>query len=385
MRGSRGVADVWFVMTSLFAMAAFDVSGQDSRQVAPHPSPPVLWHVEGEGRGRPATNGTSVYFLGKQHEVVAVDTQAGRVRWRTATGEPGEGTNGSAVILFEDLVVAGDYNVIALDALTGRLRWKFVPDEGYAPGLYLGDASDQSVFAGSPAGRVYAVDRMGREQWSRIVKDDGKTTVYAPTTDGDVVAARYTTFVSPNSGGVVLIDADAGHELWRTEFPQVSTGGQSTHSAGGPVLYQDLVIASSGTGEIYALERSTGAIRWHLRSIASSADTTAPDFRPLARSGDVLLAGSLSGVVVAYDLRTQQERWRSGGLQDGSVNFNLTADEVAVYVPHLSGRLVALNVEDGSLRWRVQDSRPGFEWPAASFGGLLYAAASRGGFFAFRR
>ena len=35
--------------------------------------PSVLWHATGEGRGRPAVDGTAAYFLSKNHEVLAFD------------------------------------------------------------------------------------------------------------------------------------------------------------------------------------------------------------------------------------------------------------------------------------------------------------------------
>src|SRR5262245_8611878 len=49
------------------------------------PSP--LWRVPGEGRGKPAAERDSVYFLLKRHGVVAVDAETGGVRWRSTTGE----------------------------------------------------------------------------------------------------------------------------------------------------------------------------------------------------------------------------------------------------------------------------------------------------------
>src|SRR4051812_12027945 len=74
------------------------------------PVPTALWQTEGEGRGRPAIDGTTAYFLSKRHEVLALDTADGAVRWRQGTREPGDSTEGSALVLSGSVVVAGDYN-----------------------------------------------------------------------------------------------------------------------------------------------------------------------------------------------------------------------------------------------------------------------------------
>jgi len=79
---------------------------------------------------------------------------------------------------------------------------------------------------------------------------------------------------------------------------------------------------------------------------------TVDDFRSLARSGRTLVAGSLTGVVDAYDLTTHEKRWRYSGELNGSIAFALGADERYVYVPYVGGRLVALNIADGTERWR---------------------------------
>ena len=113
--------------------------------VAIDPADSPIWHVAGEGRGRPAADWSTAFFLSKRHEVVALHAQSGQVRWRASTGQPGESTNGSAVALAGDIVAAGDYNVVAFDRATGEFRWRFEPDDGYGPGIYLGDAIESAM------------------------------------------------------------------------------------------------------------------------------------------------------------------------------------------------------------------------------------------------
>ncbi len=395
-RGNGHVHAMTLGVVLLSALAAAGAGGDGTRQSPPgnggaharDPEPTLLWHVSGKGRGRPAVDGSIAYFLSRHHEVVAIEATTGEERWRNHTGEPGDTTLGSLVVRTADLVVAGDYNVIAFDGNSGAMRWRFEPDDGYGPGYYVGSAAGDLLFTGSPAGRLYAIDiRTGRARWSALVDGGGKSTVFQPVTDGEIVVAGYTIFTAPNVGGVVAIDAASGHIRWRTPFPPSPGGVSSTKSSGGPLLYDRFVLATGATGVIHAFDRRDGTLQWSLPGLDVPAPfgPVAQDYRPLASSGDRLFAGSVFGIVAAYDLRSRTELWRYGSLNEGSVNFRITSDDRSVYVPYIAGRLVALDVNDGSVRWRMADTDAGFEWPAVPSGERVYAAASEGGFFAFSR
>ncbi len=140
--------------------------------------------------------------------------------------------------------MAGDYTVFGFDATSGEPKWRFDPADGYGAGLYLGEARDGVAFAGSPAGRLYAVDvRTGRLIWSaKATVDAGvgaaAVTVFQPIVAGDSVVAGYTTFSHPMTGGIVVVDRGSGRERWRREFPQASPGA-ATGFGGGPVISGD--------------------------------------------------------------------------------------------------------------------------------------------------
>ena len=347
-------------------------------------APREIWHVAAEGRGSPVVDADSVYFLSKHHTVYAISRRSGRVRWARSTGEPGETTAGSTIALAGPLIVAGDYAVVAFDRLDGTIRWRFEPDDGYAPGLYLGTVIDGVAFAGSPAGRLYAVDASsGDERWSAPVVLDGRTTVLAPAADARIVAATFTTFSAPNTGGLAVFDRSSGRERWRVMFPRDAAHPVGTASAGGPLIAGDRIIAASGDGTIYAFSRD-GVLAWSIppESSPGTAEPLPQDFRALASSRGALFAGSLNGTISAFDLRDRHLRWRHAPSRS-SVAFALTSDDQSVYVPYLTGQLVALDIDDGAERWRVGDGVRGFAWPACVSGGSLYLAGSGAGFFAF--
>jgi outer membrane protein assembly factor BamB len=142
------------------------------------------------------------------------------------------------------------------------------------------------------------------------------------------------------------------------------------------------VLAADQDGNVHAFDRHSGASRWLLPS-ASSTPWNGPDFRPLALSGQLLIAGSLTGGVTAYDLATRRERWRRTPMA-ASIVFGIAADDRAVYVPYLAGRLIALEADTGDERWRTSPDASGFSWKPLLVAGRLLAASSSTGFFAFR-
>jgi outer membrane protein assembly factor BamB len=355
-----------------------------------HEPPAVsLWHVKGEGWGRPAADETSAYFLSKDHRLLAFDAATGALRWQKVTGATGLTTSGSMVFVAGDSVVTGDYDVVAFDRSTGALRWRFVPTEGYGPGSYLGVVADGLVYTGSPAGRVYGIDAVtGRSRWTAVVADDRRTVVFEPTADRELVVAGYGVSTVPNTGGVVALEAKTGRERWRTAFPRPSNPALGSNSAGNPILVDDLVIASTGYGAIYGFDREDGSIRWSIPTLGGlPSDTLSSpefDFRPLARTGRTLLAGSLTGYLVAYSLDTLREIWRRAGPRHISIAFNISSDERSVYVPYLGGSLIALNVLTGSERWRTSTASGAFSFPLLPAGNRLFVASSSSGFYALK-
>jgi outer membrane protein assembly factor BamB len=354
--------------------------------------------VPGEGRGKPAADVSSAYFLGRRHEVIAVNARSGAIRWRSPTGEPGESTLGFRVVAAGRAIVAGDYNLFAFDAQTGTRLWQFEPkDGGYSPGTYLGTAAYGLVFSGARGGRLYALEReTGLVRWSASVinagvgvgadaRSDLGATVFEPVVGDEEVAAAYTLFTSPNGGGVILLDARTGSVRWKVPFPTAADPQTHTNAAGGPVLTDTLVIATSGDGVIHAFERATGAHRWRIPPLDALARRgVSTDSRPLAVTGRTLYAGSLTGIVTAYDLPSQRAKWEYQG-NSGSIAFTLVSDEQSVYIPHVGGRLIALAAGTGVERWRIGDLRFGFVWPPMAFGNHLYFAGTAAGFFAIAR
>jgi outer membrane protein assembly factor BamB len=284
---------------------------------------------------------------------------------------------GSTIESTMDAVIVGDYDVLALDRRTGHLMWRFSPEDGYASGVYLGVVTEDSVYTGSPGGRLHAIDTSnGQPRWSLTLDEDHHTTVYQPIVDGGTVLAGFSVFGRPTRGGVVAVEARTGVERWRAYFPASSdaAGERTTAWAGGPVVWNHLVIAVASTGSIYMLDRRTGSL---LLSVASPlAADVAQDFRPMVVTRDSLVVGSLTGLVVAYGLPRFRERWRYSPSEAGSVLFGMTADSHSVLVPYAGGRIVGLDLDDGHVRWTARRESGVFAWPPAIDGRRVFTVGN---------
>jgi outer membrane protein assembly factor BamB len=349
--------------------------------VAPTPDEPARpttsWSVRIEAWGRPLVADGTVYFMSRQHEVIAVDQRTGKIRWRSRTGDTHGVPFGSVLGLAAPYVLAGDYDVIAFDAQTGSFRWRFSPAEGYGPGLYLGGVARGTVFTGSPAGYLYAVNvDDGVLRWSASMKTMTAATVYQPGVHKDLVVAGFTVFGTPSKGGLVAVDVARGIERWHAYFPQPAYGAaRSSAWAGGPVVWEGLIVAASSTGSIYGFDPATGAQAFEIPPEQSDISLT-QDFRALAVVDSILIAGSSSGDVSAYDSRTYSRRWRYRAPELGSVAFALTTDDRFAYVPFVGGRLVAIDARTGRVHWRSDPHQGLFAWPPAVMGGHVYAAGA---------
>lgn len=401
---------LWLVIVAVSLAATTDQPGAPGQSGPPGPPPvpgqPVpplrppgptanprilerAWTVAGAAVGSPAADDTTAFFLSKYHELVAVDAASGQVRWRQPTNESGFGGTGGTVVVAGSVVVVGDDNVLGFNRLTGTLRWRFEPSDGYGPGFYLGyqATADGVIFAGSPGGRLYAVDTLtGRPRWTAVVATDGKTTVYPPRFSGAYVAAGYTEFVAPSLGGIVLVDAASGRIVWKRAFPAPRDRSLSVSWAGGPVFVDDLVIVSAGDGIIHAYDVATGNDRWSLPPVTVQPGNLidpARDFRGLAVSGRTLISGSLTGEIAAYDLDSREERWRYSAGRLGSVIYRIEAMGDVVYIPFAGGTLIALQASDGAEVWRVGDWTASILWPPILWGDLVIVSGAVDGYSAF--
>jgi outer membrane protein assembly factor BamB len=348
-----------------------------------------LWYVADSGApGVPAFDGSVVYFLGKRHNVVAIDGNTGVKRWTSSTAGTGPATYGlSGCVMAATAVVCGDEDLIALRASDGVLLWRYRATTGYSPGYFALTAIGSLIVAGSPSGTVYGIDAAGgTARWVQqpFPADTEDISIFDPAADSDIVVAPFTKFLitKPSIGGVVALDAATGVVRWITYLPQSNpTIGTNAVSA---LLWNGVVITSSNTaGTIYALDRQTGAIVWNLPGVgtmpASRGSTpVAQDLRALTVVGNTLFAASLSDWLVAYDLPTRMESWRTESTEGSASLAPIAADNTGVYTTLAGGQLVAFSATTPSVRWITSGTLDSFYGTVAIGTDRVFASRTDG-------
>jgi outer membrane protein assembly factor BamB len=353
------------------------------------PAESSTWTVPVNIRGEAVVDGTTAFALTRQHEVIAVDVRNGRVEWRRPTGETDGTTQGTRLVLSPGIVVAGDGGLVGLDRSTGAQRWRLPAVAGDVPGLHLGETARGLVFTGSLDSRVMAVDlQSGLVRWSTRFTERREVVAFAPVTDGSSVAALFTEPGPPDTGGVVVLDAASGRVRWQAWFPRAGADAPATYGAAGLALADDLALAVSGDGRIHAYGMGDGSLRWSLPGARAEGRPwtrdTDQDLRALLVAGRRLIAGSLTGVVTAYDLDTREVAWEYYDKWNGSTALRLGAVGTLLLVPHFSGHVVGLDLATGQERWRRGDWQAGYLWPPVPLDGHLLFTGAEAGMVSFR-
>ena len=115
--------------------------------------------------------------------------------------------------------------------------------------------------------------------------------------------------------------------------------------AGAPALTETLVIVAQVDRQVALLDRATGDVIWRRRL------STPPGAGPLVENDRILVATQeAGGRVYALRIATGGGVWSR---EVGDVAAPLAADDSTVFAATTAGRVLALHVSDGRIRWRA--------------------------------
>lgn len=290
----------------------------------------------------PVAAGGTVYVSDALGAVSAFDATTGGRRWRRDTDRTNddEGTMGSGLaVAGETLFVAtGLSELLAFNIADGSLRWRvdlpapargaptvsgntvFVPtvsshlvamaaDDGKRlwmhraaaiPTIPLGlgtpAVEGDVVVAGFPSGELIALRTTdGRVLWTESLAAAGTTALSDITGVRARPAIANGRVVAVGMGGLTIcVDMRSGRRLWEQE-----TGGSE-----GAWMAGDWVFLTNDAGQVAALERETGQVRW-----ATSLRPAPVGSRPAVRvalsspilAGGRLLVGTSASELVSLD------------------------------------------------------------------------------------
>jgi len=136
---------------------------------------------------------------------------------------------------------------------------------------------------------------------------------------------------------ITLIDVAAGQSLWQRE-----------HDLPGGVVFRprvaDGIAICAGEEALGAWQVGSGKPLWRYRAREQLGVPSLHDGQVFVGDGHEL---------VCLNLATGKERWRFAAIADNLISYAPTATGDMVFVGPGDGRLYALAVTDGSLRWQV--------------------------------
>jgi outer membrane protein assembly factor BamB len=177
-----------------------------------------------------------------------------------------------------------------------------------------------------------------RTLWQASIGKAGRG-VFTPAVAGGSV------YAAAEDGTVVRLDAASGKELWRARVSAPLTGGVGA-AAG-------LVVAGSAEGEVIALD-DAGVLRWRAR--VSSEVLAAP-----VVAGDLVIVRSADSRIFGLDSRDGRRRWvfqRAAPTLAVRSSAGVVVKSGFAFAGFSGGKLVALAVTNGGLRWEGTVSLP---------------------------
>ncbi|MGH8738353.1 MAG: outer membrane protein assembly factor BamB [Burkholderiales bacterium] len=175
--------------------------------------------------------------------------------------------------------------------------------------------------------------------WSAKISPAGRF-VFSPALAGDGI------FVAGRDGTVARLDPASGETRWRVDLNARLSGGVGSDGR--------LVVVASDEGVVFALDAKDGRILWRAR--VSSEVLAAP-----AVGDGLVLVRSADSRVFAFGSDDGKRRWvyqRAPASLIVRASAGLSIDGDTAYAGFSGGKLVAIALQNGGLRWEATVAVP---------------------------
>ena len=209
-------------------------------------------------------------------------------------------------------------------------------------GLY-GDPAvrDDAIYVTAYSGHVAALTTSGERRW--VAELTGRLV-------GGVLVTDDTVYAGTTRGDVFALERATGAVRWRS-----NAGGRINEVWSSPVRAGDLIVVTAMNGKVFAFDRD-GSLRWEA-DVADAAIASTP-----AQDGDRLYVGSFDRHIYALDARTGDVLWQSAR-GDNWFWTEILAQGDTLFAGSLGGTVYALDARSGNTKWstkvgKVVRSRP---------------------------
>ncbi|WP_185020702.1 PQQ-binding-like beta-propeller repeat protein [Histidinibacterium lentulum] len=224
-----------------------------------------------------------------------------------------------------------------------------------------------TIYAMDARGSVSAVSASGQLLWRSELRRDLNRLQDA--SGGGLAYGNGRLYATTGFGQLVALDPATGARLWVQDLD--AAGGAA------PTVAGDLVYVSSRDSRAWAVDSATGRIAWTRAGVPSPAGSGG-GAGPAVADGLVLFPLS-SGEVAAHFAIGGQQRWSAYVVGERTGFAAATISDIGgdpviadgrVYAGNVSGRLAALDLATGDEIWAVRDGAVSPVWAAG--GSIFY-------------
>lgn len=354
-------------------------------------SPREVWRVSiGDGSSstrrlmaRPVVAEGRVFTLDTDFDVAAFDEGTGREIWRTDVtpeSERGEALGGGVAFADGKLFAATGYGeLLALDAAGGGILWRTrvgVPMRA-APTVI-----DGRVFVVSVDNQAFAYQASdGQQIWTHtgILETASLLGAASPAADGSLVVVPY------SSGELFALRVENGRPAWSDSLAAVRRIGALSGLAdirGMPVIDRGLVLAISHSGRMAAIDERSGARAWEQEIGGVEMPWVAGDFIYLLTNEGELTALTRQAGRIRWV--TPLDRWEDPQDRTGTIEW---AGPVLaggrLWLANTREELVSVSPADGQVLSTTELPAAAFLAPVVA-NGTLYVLTDDGTLIAYR-
>ena len=152
-------------------------------------------------------------------------------------------------------------------------------------------------------------------------------------------------YAAASDGSIARFEAASGKQVWRIRAGDELTGGVGADGA--------MVVVGSGKGEVIAFD-SDGAALWKVQ--LSSEILAAPQI-----AEDLVVVRSADGRIFGLDAKAGRRKWfyqRATPALTVRSPAGVTIAKGVVYAGFAGGKLVAINLSSGTVRWEATVALP---------------------------
>lgn len=221
--------------------------------------------------------------------------------------------------------------------------------------------ADFAVFTLDSAATVTATSTNGTAIWQRDLTPASDRS--GDASGGGLAVAGDTVFVTTGFGALTAINVQTGETLWSQDLDAPTSGA--------PTVADGIVYVVAGNSVAWAIDAQNGRVKWTQEGLPSGSDIVGGAAPVVA--GDLAVFAFSNGDVHATFKRGGIRRWDTtlSGERKGrsyAIVKDVTSDPVVdngrIYLATQSGRMAALDAQNGERLWTATEGALSPVWPA---------------------